>query len=61
MYDTQILYFNAMIFRLEHLSLAENTVKHIHSQDHKQEVNKYPLKLSTIYISSAYISSFLQI
>ena len=30
LYRTQILYFNPMIFRLEHLSLVENTVQHIH-------------------------------
>ena len=31
-YGTQMLYFNPMIFPLEHLSLSlvENTVKHIH-------------------------------
>ena len=39
LYGTQILYFNPMIFRLENLSLVENTVKHIHFQDHIQELN----------------------
>ena len=33
------LYFNPMIFRLEHLSLVETIVKHIHFQDHIQEMN----------------------
>ena len=39
LHGTQIFYFNPMIFRLEHLSLVENTVKHIHFQDHIQEIN----------------------
>ena len=39
MYSTQILYFNSIIFRLEHLSLEENNVKHIHFQDHIQKIN----------------------
>ena len=38
-YGTQILYFNPMLFWLEHLSLVENTVKHNHFQDHIQETN----------------------
>ena len=38
LYGTQILYFNPMIFRLEHLSLIENIVKHIHLEDHIQDV-----------------------
>ena len=29
---------NPLIFRLEGLSLVENTVKHIHFQDHIQEI-----------------------
>ena len=28
-----------MIFQLEHLSLVQNTVKHIHFQNHRQEIN----------------------
>ena len=39
LYGTQIFYFNPMIFRLENLSLVENIVKHIHFQDHIQELN----------------------
>ena len=40
LYDTQILYFNPIIFWLEYLSLAEkNTVKNIHFHDHTQEIN----------------------
>ena len=31
--------FQPTIFRLENLSLVENTVKHIHFQDNKQEIN----------------------
>ena len=30
LYGTKKLYFNPIIFRLEHLSLVENTIKHIH-------------------------------
>ena len=37
LYGTLILYFNPMIFRLEHLALVENTV--IHFQDYRQEIN----------------------
>ena len=39
LYGTQIFYFNPMIFRLEHLSPVENTVKHIHFRDHSQEIS----------------------
>ena len=39
LYGTQMLYFNPVIFRLEHLSLVENTNKQIHFQDHIQEIN----------------------
>ena len=39
LYGIQILYFNPIIFCFEHLSLVENTVKHIHFRDHRQEVN----------------------
>ena len=44
LYGTQMLYFNPMIFPLEHVSLVENTVKHIHLQDHRQEINALPFK-----------------
>ena len=37
LYRTQILYFNPVMFRLEHLSLVQNIV--IHFQDHRQEIN----------------------
>ena len=37
--STQILDFNPLIFRLEHLSLVESTVKHIHFQGHRQDIN----------------------
>ena len=39
LYGIQILYFNPVIFRFEHLFLVENTVKHIHFRDHRQEIN----------------------
>ena len=39
LYGTQKLYFNPIIFRLEHLSLVENTIKHIHFWDHRQEID----------------------
>ena len=39
LYSTQIFYSNPLIFRLEHLSAVENTVKEIHFQDHIQEIN----------------------
>ena len=38
LYGSQVLYFNPMIFRLEHLSVVENTVKHIHFQDYRHEI-----------------------
>ena len=37
--DTQIFYFYPMMLRLKQLSLVENTIKHIHLQDHRQEMN----------------------
>ena len=40
LYDTQIPYFDPIIFWLEYLSLVEkNTVKNIHFHDHTQEIN----------------------
>ena len=39
LYGIQIVSFNPMIFRLEYLSLVENTVNHIHFQDHIQKTN----------------------
>ena len=39
LHGTHILYSNPVIFRLEHLSLVENTVKRIHFQDNMQEIN----------------------
>ena len=39
LYGTQIPYFNPVIFWLEHLHLVGSMVKHIHFQDHRQEIN----------------------
>ena len=35
----QILYFNPVIFPLEHHCFVENAVKHLHFEGHRQEVN----------------------
>ena len=48
LYGTQILYFNQIIW-LEHLSLLENTVKHIHFQDHRNGINALQ-QLCIIYL-----------
>ena len=39
LYGAQIIYFKPMAFELEHLFLTENTVKCIHFQDYKHEIN----------------------
>ena len=44
LYGTQILFFNPMIYWLEHLSFVQNSVKHIHFQDHIQG-NQCPLAI----------------
>ena len=38
-FEWQILYFNPMIFLLEHQCFVENTVEHIHFEGHRQEIS----------------------
>ena len=52
LYGTQILNFNPVIFRFEHLLLVENTF--IHFQDHRQEINAL---LAIIYNLLAFLLS----
>ena len=55
LYCTQILYFNPMVFRLKHLSLVENTVKHIHFWDHRQLKAASLFKYAVTYVSRVFL------
>ena len=62
---TQILNFNPMIFQLENFSLVENTVKHIHFQDHRQKIKAllavtYNLVIFNIYTYFCLLESLVK-